>query len=278
MIKQLFEKIFKFYIESSLHVSVAVLSLLIVGEVSQFKIETSFNFKLLVFLASITGYNFVKYATVAKLHHRSLTTSLKVIQVFSLIAFLFFVYTLTQVNKDVIIGLGGVAMLTLLYAVPVFSAKNLRSYGGLKIYMVAFCWSGMVTLLPIIASNSVACCDFIPRIILHFFQVFVLVMALIIPFDIRDLNYDKESLKTIPQILGVTKAKNIAGVLVVFVWVIQVLNFGFYNAYAEIILAILGFLMIYLMPKKPSKYYCSFWIEALPIFYLGLKFFFEFVV
>ena len=220
----------------------------------------------------------MKYATVAKLHHRSLTTSLKVIQVFSLIAFLFFVYTLTQVDKNIILGLGGIAMLTLLYAVPVFSTKNLRSYGGLKIYMVAFCWSGMVALLPVIGSNSLTYSDFLPQIILHFFQVFVLVVALIIPFDIRDLSYDQESLKTIPQIYGVSKAKNIAGVLLVLVWIIQVLNFGFYNAYAEIVLAILGFLMIYLMPKKPSKYYCSFWIEALPIFYLGLKFFFEFVV
>ena len=51
------------------------------------------NLDYFLFYGTITGYNFVKYAGVAKLHHRSLTTHLKIIQIFSLICFcLMFLY------------------------------------------------------------------------------------------------------------------------------------------------------------------------------------------
>jgi len=38
-----------------------------------------------LFFGGVSGYNFVKYAEVAGLHHRSLTKSLRKIQIFSFI-------------------------------------------------------------------------------------------------------------------------------------------------------------------------------------------------
>ena len=79
---QVLRTIFSFYINSSIHVALAVCAL--VG-VTWLTYGISYNLSLLgfVFFGTITGYNFVKYAGVARFHHRSLTDALKVVQIFS---------------------------------------------------------------------------------------------------------------------------------------------------------------------------------------------------
>ena len=84
---KLFSHIFAFYINSSIHVALAVVSLLAIT-ILEYGLTISWELWSFVFLGSLTGYNFVKYAKVAGLHHRSLTNSLKTIQVFSAISFI----------------------------------------------------------------------------------------------------------------------------------------------------------------------------------------------
>ena len=77
------KKLFDFYIKSSFHLGVCVVSLYII---SIYKLQIDLNYYILtcLFSSTIVVYNFIKYAGVAKLHHRSLTNNLKVIQIFSL--------------------------------------------------------------------------------------------------------------------------------------------------------------------------------------------------
>ena len=83
-----FKKLLDFYINASIHVALAVYAFV---RITEFYLDLSYNESLdfFLFFATITGYNFVKYAGVAKLHHRSLTKNLRVIQLFSLSCFLF---------------------------------------------------------------------------------------------------------------------------------------------------------------------------------------------
>ena len=83
--------LFDFYINSSIHVAFAVLSLVFVTE-KELELSLDFNFNSFIFLGTITGYNFVKYASVAGLHHRNLTKRLKVIQLFSFVCILILAY------------------------------------------------------------------------------------------------------------------------------------------------------------------------------------------
>ena len=80
------KKILNFYINASIHVSLAVYSLVRVTEL-YFNLPYNEALDYFIFYGTITGYNFVKYADVAKLHHRSLTRNLKLIQIFSFICF-----------------------------------------------------------------------------------------------------------------------------------------------------------------------------------------------
>ena len=94
---QFLKKILNFYINSSIHVAIAVYAFIRITEM-YFKLPNNKNLDYFIFYGTITGYNFVKYAGVAKLHHRSLTEDLKIIQIFSFFCFLATCYYGTQIS------------------------------------------------------------------------------------------------------------------------------------------------------------------------------------
>ena len=73
-----------FYINASIHVGLAVYAFVRITEI-YFKLPYNKNVDYFIFYGTITGYNFVKYADVAKLHHKRLTKNLKI---FHCLAFL----------------------------------------------------------------------------------------------------------------------------------------------------------------------------------------------
>ena len=214
--KRFLLNVFEFYIQSSIHVALAVVSLLYVFTLSQ-QVSVDGNLVFTLFFGTITGYNFVKYASVAKLHHRSLTRSLRVIQIFSLVSFLLTGFYAIKLPVRTLAVFGLIGFLTFAYAVPLISAKNIRSLSGLKIYVVAICWSLAVVIAPAVHCNLLIT----EVVLLKTLQIVFFVIALIIPFDIRDIVYDLKYLKTIPQQFGVVKAKMIAVMLMLMFFVLE---------------------------------------------------------
>lgn len=155
-------------------------------------------------------------------------------------------------------------LLTILYAVPFLSGfgKNLREVSYLKILVVAFVWSGFTILIPLIDAGK----EISLEIVFLMLQRFLIVIVLILPFDIRDVNYDAISLQTIPRKIGVKKTKKIGLILLIFSLVLEYLISS--SAVLKTPFMIFFFmLIIFLMRAKTdqSKYYSSFWVEALPI-------------
>lgn len=71
----------------------------------------------------------------------------------------------------------------------------LRNIPGLKLFLIAFSWAGITVLFPLIQNYmSIRITDWIT-----FIQRFLFVLVITIPFDIRDINYDNNELKTLPQ-------------------------------------------------------------------------------
>ncbi len=255
---------FKFYINASIHVALAVYALLYVFVLNH-QLVYDENLMYTVFYGTITGYNFVKYAPIAKLHHRSLTKSLRLIQLFSLICFGALLYYAKALPiKTLLVFLSGF-VLVLVYAVPLIKGENLRSKGKVKIYLVAFCWALSVIVAPTIHFGVAISVSFFLEVL----QIFILVVALVIPFDIRDLEFDNKLLETLPQIMGTRKAKLLAVVLLVFYAAIEVLLQTAYW-WISIVAALVTSTLILKMPKRTIKYYCSFGIESVPIFKLLL--------
>ena len=94
--------LFNFYINSSVHVALAVYALV---RITELYLGLSYNENLdyFIFYGTITGYNFIKYAGIAKLHHRSLTENLKIIQIFSLISFVLMLFYASRLKLNTLL-------------------------------------------------------------------------------------------------------------------------------------------------------------------------------
>jgi hypothetical protein len=258
-----FKLLFSFYINASIHVGVSVYAFV---KITEQYFGTFFNESLgwAIFFGTITGYNFVKYAGVARLHHRSLTSNLKAIQVFSFFCFVAMCYFAVQLPSQILIIATPFVGLTLLYAVPFLSGfqKNLRQVSYLKGIVVAFVWAGFTVLIPCIAAGK----EMLLSVILLSVQRFIIVVVLIFPFDIRDVKYDAISLQTIPTKIGVEKTKRVGLGLMVFALLIEYAinaEAALKNTFMIFFFMVLVFLMR--SKIKQSKYYSSFWIESLPL-------------
>ena len=268
------KQLFYFYVNSSIHVAIAAYALTWVT-LLEYNLKYDKNSLYFVFFATITGYNFVKYFGVAKLHHRRLADWLKAIQLFSLIAFIILAYYAFQllVNSKILIVLLGV--ITFLYAIPLLPKKyfvddqsNLRQISGLKVYVIAIVWSLSTVVLPLIQNEIEIGAD----TVVTCFQRFFYIIVLMLPFEIRDLNYDSLKLGTIPQRIGVKRTKIIGIFLLILFFFLEYFKNEIDTKSLTILLIITFVTALFLAfsNKNQSKYYSAFWVESLPIFWLVL--------
>ncbi|WP_147448370.1 hypothetical protein [Dokdonia sinensis] len=262
------KKAFDFYINSSIHVSLAVVALALVTGFS-LSIKLDVYFLIFLFCSSVSGYNFVKYASVAGLHHRSLARSLRSIQVFSVMCGLGMIFTGLVLRWETLLTCAILALFTLFYAVPLFLLKrNLRSIAGIKVFVIALVWAGTTVVLPVVENGLELYWD----VYIIALQRFLIVLTLMIPFEIRDLAYDTMALHTLPQVMGIKKVKLLGVSLLVIGFLLEYTIDDFKIQQIVIlciVLLILGFL-ITLSRKRQPKYYASFIVEAVPIFWVIL--------
>jgi hypothetical protein len=268
------KQIFDFYINSSIHVALAVVSLSWLT-LLEFGILMDQNILFFIFFASITGYNFVKYFELAKFHHRHLANWLKLIQVFSFFCFILMCYYALKLEDKTLIFISLFGIITFLYAIPFMPKRflldeklNLRNVEGLKIYVIALVWSGVTVFLPLI-NNAIL---FSEDIIITTIQRFVIVIVLTLPFEIRDLQIDSVKLSTMPQKIGEKKTKIIGILLLIFFFFFELLKSEIeFNSLVTLSIVVIITLFLLIRAKKnQSKYYSSFWVEGVPILWLLL--------
>lgn len=266
---RILKQLFNFYINSSIHVALAVYSL---TWITLKELDFNYNESVLyfVFYAAITGYNFVKYFGIAKFRHTKLADWLRLIQILSFVCFILMCYYAFQLQTITLVLVGSFALLTFLYSVPLLSKQNhtLRSIGGLKIYVIALVWTGVTVFIPIIDNSYGINMD----VMLMALQRFLFVLVLMFPFEIRDLKYDNIQLVTIPQKIGVKRTKILGGLMVLTILILEFLKDEFslkrVIVLAVAMLCVLGFLLY--SKTNQGKYYSAFWVEGLPILWLVL--------
>lgn len=270
----LLKQIFNFYIDSSIHVALAVFALSWVT-LLEFGIPYDRAVLYFIFFASITGYNFVKYFGLARFHHRSLTNWLKLIQVFSLMCFIgmcYFALKLELISLVVILGFG---VVTFLYAIPFLpnkilydKHKNLRNVSGLKVYIIALVWAGVTVVLPLL--NNHVPLD--TNVVVTGFQRFVFVTVLMFPFEIRDLIYDSLKLATIPQQIGIKNTKMVGVLLLMLFFLLEFLKpqLNVEHTVSLLITMFVTLMFLIFANRNQGRYYSSFWVEGIPLVWLLL--------
>ncbi len=266
---EILKDIFKALINSSILVAMSVCAFLEITAI-EYSIPVSINLLGFVFFGTITGYNFIKYSEVIRTRFKDIWTYLKVIQIVSLLGLIYFTFQLTF---ETLLITGGFALLTFFYAIPFLKNKNLRNLTGLKISIVAVVWAGVTVLVPLVNEGL----SLVPvtvgfEIWISFLQRFLFVFVLTLPFEIRDLQFDELALGTLPQRVGVGKTKTIGVLLLIEILLLELLkpisNLEFETSQC-ISIVVLGLFLLY-SKRSQSGYYASFWVESIPIFWLGI--------
>ena len=113
-------------------------------------------------------------------------------------------------------------------------------------------------------------------VLIHFFIRFFFVLAITIPFDIRDLSFDAAELKTIPVLFGEANARLLAilflilsQVMCIYLLAFQLLDLNYFLALLTSFF--ITSILILKSTSKKSEIYFSFGVESTSvIFYLIL--------
>jgi hypothetical protein len=267
------KKIFAFYIFSNIHVALAGFC---ITKITLLKFGFCQNVSpLFVAFSIIISYNFIRLYEIKTnrlnwlkkwfFHYKKWLLLLTFFSILGLVYLVFF----TSFNQTSIYILFPFALMTFFYVVPIVKIGKLefsfRNFPFIKIFSIAIAWAGISVFFPLYEMKYI----FDTKVYLEFFQRILFVIAITIPFDIRDVKVDSKLLKTLPQVFGIAGAK-IIGVSLLFIFVL--LDFFKNNALLGLMVTLLIALvtLLFLLFSSPSKsrYYTSFWVEAIPILWL----------
>ena len=240
-----FSQIIKRYIiDSQVWVSICFVGLAAFYQLIIQKLEIPLL--ILFFFATLLVYNLSYYAWTGG-KRRLVLILLSVIPVVAI--------TILYLNIYSIFLLSVQALFSILYAIPLKN-KKLRDIPYLKIYLISFVWASSIVFLPILNAN-----EKIQTInILHFVAFFLYVMAITIPFDIRDYLRDDLKLKTIPQLIGVEKSIKLSKICLIILLIVTF----FTLPKTVLFIFIIETIILNLLLKKrllTQPYICSIYIE-----------------
>ena len=271
---KLVKDVFQFYLRSSIHVGLAVLSLIWATSYFLNNIPGK-ALSIFVFCSTIATYNFIKYGVEA---HKYLILSNRYhrgIQFFSFLNLILALVYLGDLNRSAIVALVLVGLLIGVYTIPIHPRlKNLRNYGIPKVLIVALVWTIITALLPMLQFKV----DWEWDRYIDLIQRFLLILILMVPFEIRDLNVDPPELRTVPQRFGEITTKRIGYILSLVYFLLSFLKNQLHPAelLSQGLLVFLLVIVLLITRKRQSIYFAAFWVEGLPLFWIGIIWFLDY--
>lgn len=251
------KQLFDFYIQSSFHVAIAVMSLVYVTIISS-NLPNNFAYPSCVFFGTVLGYNFLKYYIIfykGEFHHAKYYGILIV----SLLAAIGMILFLFMMKKSIQISILFSGVFVAIYPL-------LRRFGWLKLFVVSFVVTFITVYIPFISYKPIVLDYYLTLI-----QRFLILISLLIPFEILDSPTDCKTMNTLPQRFGIQKAKLFGMLLVIPFIVLEFLKVN--SSLVVIPIGIITILAIHFTSLKRDNYYTSFWVESIPIIWLLLLFF-----
>lgn len=244
------------------------------GIANAFAFENYLNYGFFGFFSTLSVYNIqrlIKSKTDKKtpwlnwVHkHKVVVISISFISV--ILAGYFFIKILNKFTPVVFV-LIAVAVLIAYYYVIRIGNKSIREMPYLKIHSIALTWTIVIILFPLVnedALNRDILMYFIPAHYIYF-------IAIAIPFDIRDLKHDLLSQNTIPQIVGIKRAKIISILLLC----LTIIGVGYFSSLLLkplfLISFIIAIVLVAFTNENRHEYYFSILLDA-TIALLGLSY------
>lgn len=212
------KRIFDFILFGNIYIALGTVCLIQSSIIQLGLPDYLYNFALLAFFATLFVYNLQRifYKTSPKPSQVSVRRAwiaknqmaLKILAALGLVG-----VTITFFLNDysILQYLSPLLVLCLLYFIP---SIKLRKNPWLKLLTLVSVWTMVTSVVPLLISNS----EFNINSLLHVAVRFWFMMAICIPFDIRDLQIDKtDAVVTIPHLVGENKARWIAfGCMIIY--------------------------------------------------------------
>jgi hypothetical protein len=253
------------YVKGSFHVALSVLSLSALSLSSLNKIIPESQL-LIVFFASYVYYNLIKFAPVGFKGNNQPNIFWSWLKLSTLLSIISLLYLLKDLSKDSWFVLALSSFFGILYVQKELLPIS-RENGWIKALLVSLVWALITAILP---STLLDEDWFGLDIVLLFFSYFFLVLALLVPFEIRDMSVDKLTLPNLAQQLGVRKIKwagYLSLILSIILWM-SATDLGVSYQWVYFIFYIITAALIAGARIDRQQSYTSLWVEAVPIFLL----------
>ncbi len=223
--KILFKKALENIIFSNLLVSISI-GTLCYGICYQLKIPNKLWYGSFVFSSTLLTYNFQRliksnqiiqnptnHILWVQTHKKNLSILFFSSSILCLVSFLK-VYNWGFISVFIL----SISMVISLLYVYKFKDKSLRDIPHLKIHLIAIIWVVAIGIFELLNEQNFKFENWL-FVLAHYFYI----IAVTIPFDIRDLKYDDSNQRTIPQVFGIKKAK-IISVLFLIIYFLTAIN------------------------------------------------------
>ena len=268
---RLIERFFSFYVFSNIHVALSTSCLVLLTlKPYQLRDDRSVWF---VFCGTVLAYNFIRAVQMERLYPslsnwmRSSRGWLLALNAVALLGSIYWALKFSWVELVFIIPF---FLLTLFYVVPSSgSLRGLRNLPGFKLFLISAVWAGVTVLFPVWVNEL----SFDGKVWVVLVQRFLIVLAITIPFDIRDLQLDDPDLATLPQTIGVGKSKLLAlGALLGFALLFFYGDFfQAWERWPGLVTAAVSGGFILKSGVYQSRFYSGFWVEGIPMLWLALS-------
>lgn len=218
------------------------------------------SYFILVFFATMFVYN------LQRIFYKSHTSSYSLrrkwifenqfsIKALTLIGFAGVFISFFYNNFTILFYLSPLLFLSQAYFLP---SINLRKNPWVKLLTLVIVWTMVTAVVPMLLSNSGTITK---NELLHIAVRFCFMMAICIPFDIRDLLIDAaDNVSTIPRLMGENKTRWFAAIsmLVYIILIISEFSIGMFRAqlfYALLLSAIINVVIVFMSNSKRSEYF-----------------------
>jgi len=163
-------------------------------------------------------------------------------------------------------------LMTFFYVIPIRKTKNFelsfRNTSYIKILSISIAWAGVTVLFPVYEAGR----QISQAVQIEFLQRFLILFVVLIPFDVRDMKRDLKSLRTLPQVFGLTNSKLIGTLFLIAFLAIEILvnEGGTIRFKIRVLIISITGLFLWFSSVKRNKYYTGFFVEGIPILWFIL--------
>ena len=196
---------------------------------------------LLIFITYFSGYLYTKYQLDKRKFFRIL--------IFNCICGVVSVILILKNHNEIrLLKWAIIVVLGLLYN-SFFLEKFIRKIPLFKVFYVGLTWALINSWL------------ILPEFNLPIFLIsWLFIAALVLPFDIRDMNSD--DVVTFPILIGVQRTKFLAYILIFVACLVSLGYLSFHFAFCFLITTIISFLLINFSENNRRESYFSFYVES----------------